>query len=136
TNAHVLADAPLAAKIIVHPGQPDEVVLKPEAAFRDGEEDLVVLVTAPSPKLSALRMGESASLKETDPITAFGFPFGDALAVGGQKHPSVSVSTGKVTAVRKDDKGHVVAIQVDASLNPGNSGGPILDANGELIGVT
>ena len=138
TNAHVLAGASKLSdvKIIVHPGQKDELVLVPEAMFSDKDEDLATVVTSASPKLTALKLGETTNLRETDAVIAFGFPFGDALAMDGKKYPTVSVSTGKVTALRKDPNDRLVSIQVDASLNPGNSGGPVLDSTGAVVGVT
>lgn len=48
--------------------------------------------------------------------------------------PSITVSTGHITALRKAG-GKLATIQLDASLNPGNSGGPIIDAKGDVIGI-
>src|SRR5207302_2023217 len=51
-----------------------------------------------------------------------------------EDYPSISVSTGHVTSLRKV-KGELKIIQLDASLNPGNSGGPVLDEKGRVVAV-
>ena len=66
-------------------------------------------------------------------MTAFGFPFGQALAAKDEL-PSISVSAGQITSLRRK-KGELQMIQIDASLNPGNSGGPLLNDQGQVIGV-
>src|SRR5262249_46356889 len=64
---------------------------------------------------------------------AFGYPFGRMLA-SDNRYPSVSVNTGAITALRRK-AGKLSAIQLDASVNPGNSGGPVVDRKGNLIGI-
>ncbi len=49
--------------------------------------------------------------------------------------PDDSVTAGQVSTLRNDDLGQLFAIQLDGSLQPGNSGGPIVDERGRLIGV-
>lgn len=72
-------------------------------------------------------------LKETDPVMVVGFPLGDALSFK-EGNPSVTVSTGKVTSLRFD-KNVVGRLQIDAKLVPGNSGGPVLNRKGEVVGI-
>ena len=67
------------------------------------------------------------------PICVLGFPFGANLPNAGN-NPSISVSRGAVSSIRDDGLGGSI-IQVDAELNPGHSGGPIVDTKGQLIGV-
>ena len=73
-------------------------------------------------------------MTETQAITSFGFPFGTNLALKGTDYPSVTVTTGRITALRRAGE-QLQQIQVDASLNPGNSGGPIVDEQGHVIGI-
>ena len=65
---------------------------------------------------------------------AFGFPFGKDLSLSNDEYPNVTVSTGHITSLRKI-KGELAAIQVDAQLNPGNSGGPVLNDRGKVVGI-
>jgi|GEM_PF-1722210 len=72
---------------------------------------------------------------ETEPVFVLGFPFGSRLATN-RATPRVSISSGIVTSLRSDLNDQTLLIQTDAAVNPGNSGGPVVDQNGNLIGVT
>ena len=65
--------------------------------------------------------------------SAFGFPL--PFVRFNQGNPTVSVTGGQVSTLRNDDLGQLFALQLDGSLQPGNSGGPIVDSRGFLIGV-
>jgi hypothetical protein len=67
-------------------------------------------------------------------VAAFGYPFGKDLAVNKSQYPNITISLGHITSLRKDG-GVLKKIQLDASLNPGNSGGPVIDARGQVIGI-
>lgn len=79
-------------------------------------------------------MSERATLGVTDPIWVVGFPFGDLLALN-KRNPEVTVTGGHVTSIRHDEKGAAEAVQIDAAVNPGNSGGSLLDSAGDVVGV-
>src|SRR5205085_9900747 len=81
-----------------------------------------------------VELSQAANLKETLPVTVFGFPFGEALAIEAG-NPSITVSKGSVSSVRRNHRDEVVAVQIDGALNPGNSGGPVVDAEGRLVGI-
>ena len=78
--------------------------------------------------------GHELKLTETMPIYLFGFPFGKIMATskGG---PAITVGKGSISSLRKDDNGNLAVVQIDGALNPGNSGGPVVDAQGRLVGV-
>ena len=67
-------------------------------------------------------------------VVAFGFPLAGGPAPGRDGRPSISVNAGSITALRRQE-GRLKEIQLDAELNPGNSGGPVLDGHGKVIGV-
>ena len=68
------------------------------------------------------------------PVCTFGFPFGDVLATS--KHsPAITVGKASISSLRRDDAGEPALVQIDGSLNPGNSGGPMVDVAGRLVGV-
>jgi putative serine protease PepD len=90
----------------------------------------LVKVSVPASKLHALPLGSSAGLKPGQGVVAIGSPFG----LPG------SITAGIVSAVRRtitSPNGARItgAIQTDAALNRGNSGGPLLDSAGKVIGV-
>jgi putative serine protease PepD len=97
----------------------------------DDATDVAVLKVDPAGlKLHPLELGSSGALKVGDELAAIGSPFGYAS----------SLSTGIVSGLDRTieaPNGFTVAhaIQTDAALNPGNSGGPILDADGRVVGV-
>src|SRR5262249_45177315 len=59
---------------------------------------------------------------------------GRSLTVEKQEYPAVSINKGTVTALRRKE-GALHRIQVDVTLNPGNSGGALLDLKGQVLGV-
>jgi trypsin-like peptidase len=93
----------------------------------DVDADLAVLQTSLSvPKTMAIRSSPALRLGES--VIAFGFPLTGALSQGG------NLTTGNVSALAglRDDPKY---IQVTAPVQPGNSGGPLLDGGGNVIGV-
>jgi putative serine protease PepD len=97
----------------------------------DESTDLAVVhIDAPAPLLHPLRLGDSAALAVGDPVVAIGSPFG----------LPETVTSGIVSALHRviDSPNNFSigdAIQTDAAINHGNSGGPLLDASGEVIGI-
>jgi putative serine protease PepD len=97
----------------------------------DSSTDLaVVRVSAPSSVLHPLTLGSSKGLKVGDPVIAIGSPFG----------LSQSVTSGIVSALHRtmDTQTRYTipdSIQTDAPINHGNSGGPLIDRAGRVIGV-
>jgi putative serine protease PepD len=98
----------------------------------DQSTDLAVLkVNAPASKLHPLSLGDSSALQVGDGVVAIGSPFGLAE----------TVTSGIVSALNRDinaTNGYTIsgAIQTDAAINHGNSGGPLLDLAGQVVGIT
>jgi len=97
----------------------------------DPSTDLAVLrVDVSSRALTPLALADSDDVRVGDPVVAIGNPFGlDRTATAG----IVSALQRNVTAPNGSNIDHV--IQTDAPINQGNSGGPLLNARGEVIGV-
>jgi putative serine protease PepD len=97
----------------------------------DASTDLAVIkVNVPSSKLHPLSLGDSSQLGVGDPVVAIGSPFG----------LEETVTSGIVSALHRQmtsPNGFAIAdsIQTDAAINHGNSGGPLLDAGGRVIGI-
>jgi protease Do-like 1, chloroplastic len=95
------------------------------------DNDLAVLqIDAPADKLKPLPVGSSSDLEVGQTVYAIGNPFGQSLTF---THGIVSALDREIHSVT--DRPITGVIQTDASLNPGNSGGPLLDREGRLIGV-
>lgn len=133
TNAHVVEDGHR-FNLILCPGESDERKTTAKVLKVNAGMDLALLQIERPGTLKALELGDVSTLFDTMDLTAFGYPFGQALAMSDKDYPSISVSTGHLTSLRKK-AGEIELIQLDAVLNPGNSGGPVLDSNGRVIGI-
>jgi hypothetical protein len=106
-----------------------------EVLAADPRCDLAVLgVTGIKDLPEPIRYADPPKLAETMAVWTFGFPFGQALATS-KRQPSVTVGKASVSSLRYNDDGELVLVQIDGSLNPGNSGGPVVDSKGRLVGV-
>jgi S1-C subfamily serine protease len=132
---HVRLVAPLFAPAPLEqaPGGPGAFGLQPppEAVVAtDAANDLAVLrADIPADTLAIARLGDSDTVEPGEPALAIGSPF-------GFEH---SITAGIVSAVGRRSGGRRPIrglIQTDAAVNPGSSGGPLLNASGEVIGVT
>ena len=126
TNLHVVIGAP-----------------RLSVTFADGTESAATIVGArPEHDLAVIRartlpddlvpatMRSTAELAPGDPVVAVGFPFGigpsaSAGVISGLKREYISPSGGKLSNL----------IQFDAAVNPGNSGGPLVTNDGEVVGI-
>ena len=83
--------------------------------------------------------GDSTAIEPNDPVQVLGYPFGREVEVAKVKIPDivprVSASKGTVSALRADEGGRGRYIQTNATMNPGNSGGPLVDKEGYVLGV-
>ena len=122
TNNHVIADAN-EVTVIFNDGQK----LKAEVLGKDQKVDVAVLKVKPEKPLKAVKFGDSDKARVGDWVLAVGNPFG----LGG------SVTAGIVSARNRNiDSGpYDNYIQTDASINKGNSGGPLFNMDGEVIGI-
>ncbi|MGQ0614842.1 MAG: S1C family serine protease [Planctomycetaceae bacterium] len=127
TNSHVVQGA-AGIEAELHDGR----TVIADLLGADAATDLAVLrLDLPAP-LPFLQLGDSNALRVGDLVLAVGSPFGLAR----------SVTLGMVGALgrtlRGEDGGRAIegVIQSDAAVNPGNSGGPLLDAEGRVMGIT
>ena len=122
TNFHVINGA---TKMVVHLDENRHAVA--ELVGVDEYTDLAVLKIQADGLLAAT-WGDSNELAQGDPVWAIGSPWG----------LNNSVSFGIVSAVGRDGIGqtrHQELLQTDAAVNPGNSGGALVNAQGELVGI-
>jgi serine protease Do len=122
TNNHVIADADeIAANFN------DGTKLIAQVVGRDEKTDIAVLKVEPAKPLTALAFGNAEVLRVGDWVMAIGNPFG----LGG------TVTVGIVSARNRDINSgpYDNFIQTDAAINRGNSGGPLFNMEGEVIGI-
>jgi hypothetical protein len=122
--------------VVFNSGGKNEQSVTGEVVAADPQYDLAILkvvnVTNPPP---AIELGESTKLTETMPLFILGFPLGEFLATN-KGNPAVTVGKGSVASLRNDEHGELTMVQVDGDMTPGNSGGPVVDSQGRLVGVT
>ena len=135
TNEHVVRGAEKAEIILVlNPSLPGERVLKAKVVRIDKDLDLALLRVENVQDLPSLPLGSVEGVAELSDVVAVGFPLGRFLSPDRKEYPAVSVNAGSVTALRLKGR-ELEHIQIDISLTFGNSGGPVLDENGKVIGV-
>src|ERR1700680_4498391 len=122
TNNHVIADAD-EINVIMNDG----TKIKAELVGVDKKTDLAVLKFKPVKPLVAVKFGDSDKLRLGEWVIAIGNPF----SLGG------TVTAGIVSARNRDIASgpYDNYIQTDAAINRGNSGGPLFNLDGEVIGV-
>jgi serine protease Do len=122
TNNHVIADAD-EINVILNDG----TKIKAELVGVDKKTDLAVLKFKPVKPLIAVKFGDSEKLRLGEWVIAIGNPF----SLGG------TVTAGIVSARNRDINSgpYDSYIQTDASINRGNSGGPLFNLDGDVIGV-
>ncbi|MYN13715.1 Do family serine endopeptidase [Pusillimonas sp. TS35] len=85
----------------------------------------IALIKIDAKDLPALQIGDSKSLKKGQWVLAIGSPFG----------LDSTVTSGIVSAINRDTGDYLPFIQTDVAVNPGNSGGPLIDLAGRVVGV-
>jgi hypothetical protein len=134
TNEHVVRQGTEAVTLVLNAGLKTQKVFKAKVIRRDKALDLALLKVDGDEKVAALELGSDKDLGELTELIACGFPFGRALSRQGE-YPAISINVGSVTSLRRDKEGELHRIQLDAALNPGNSGGPVLDRGGKVVGM-
>jgi S1-C subfamily serine protease len=124
TNAHVVE-----AATEIQVTFSDNQTVSATAVGKDTDTDLALL-RVNEDDLQPLELGDSSTVQVGDPTIAIGNPFGLER----------TLTTGVVSALQRRltaPSGFTIddVIQTDAALNPGNSGGPLLDASGRVIGI-
>src|ERR1700738_3326404 len=122
TNNHVISEADEVTVILN-----DGTRLKAELIGKDQKTDLALLRVKPDKPLKAVKFGESEKLRLGEWVIDIGNPF----SLGG------SVTAGIVSARNRDINSgpYDNYIQTDASINRGNSGGPLFNLDGEVVGI-
>ena len=127
TNYHVVQGRSSAIRVVMH----DQTSYMARPVGGSARHDLAVLrIDAPADSLRPVRLGDSDRVRVGQNAYAIGNPFGY----------SATLTTGIISALSRQIEGltgDIIedVIQVDAAINTGNSGGPLLDSRGRLIGI-
>jgi S1-C subfamily serine protease len=127
TNAHVVEGAN-SIQVSLYDGS----TLDADLVGRSSGDDVALIQARNAKGLEPVKFGRSAALQVGDDVVAVG----NALNLGA----TPTVTTGIVSALNRDitaDNGETLSdlIQTDAAINHGNSGGPLVDAQGEVVGI-
>jgi serine protease Do len=124
TNHHVVGRRRHAVRVLLA----DDRQFEGEVLAVDEEVDLA-LIRIPASALPAAAIGDSTTLRVGELVAALGHPWGQRSAA------SAGVVSSLPTARTQGRRGLVPLIHTDARLAPGNSGGPLLNAAGEVVGI-
>jgi putative serine protease PepD len=139
TNNHVVANARNGAKlqVVLNDGR----IYQATVVGTDPSTDLAVIkMTQPPNDLTPATLGTSSSVSVGDPVMAVGNPLGLAGTVttgivSATDRPTTAMSGSQDPTRGQGERVVTNAIQTDAAVNPGNSGGALVNARGEVIGI-
>jgi S1-C subfamily serine protease len=107
-------------------------------AASDSALDLALLSMSAA-NVPYLALGDSDAISPGQPTQALGFPFGQQLSLdsgpSARAIPEITTTSGTISAVRSTADTERRYLQVSANVNPGNSGGPLIDRDGFVVGV-
>jgi S1-C subfamily serine protease len=139
TNAHVVgmlspsAPPPTKIEVIFNSGLPDEKNYTGTVFGVDRDSDLALLRITNVPAGQALpeplQVVTAEGLIETQKVYVFGFPLGESLG------KAITVSPSAISSLRRAPGGEIERVQVNGGMQPGNSGGPVVDDKGNVVGV-
>lgn len=127
TNAHVLGNAP-SAQVTLFDGSTRDAVLVGGVPA----DDIALIAMVDPPSLIPADLGNSADTRVGDSVVAIG----NALGLGGTPSVTLGIVSAKDRIIQAP--GNLVLenlIQTDAAINRGNSGGPLLNARGQVVGI-
>ena len=125
TNHHVV-DRASGVKVTMHDG----VEYKAKVIGSDATNDVALLKIEEAVTLQAVEIGSSDALRVGDQVVAIGNPLGELTS---------TLTVGYVSAKERDvttDGTTINMIQTDAAINSGNSGGPLFNSQGQVVGIT
>lgn len=107
----------------------DETLYQGKLAWSKPEKDIAVVKIQPKKRLRAVSFGSSKKVTVGERVFAIGNPFGfdHTLTTG--------VISGKNRNIATEEHRYDVVLQTDTALNPGNSGGPLFNSKGKVIGI-
>lgn len=130
TNHHVV-DENIAVMVFLSDGRG----FRAQVIGRDRQGDLALLKINSASALPFLSFGDSAKLSRGQFCLVAGNPLARGALMPTLREPTMSFSAGVISALHQFRQGYNDAIVIDAAVNPGNSGGALVNKNGALIGI-
>jgi WD40 repeat protein len=135
TNAHVVGDANT-VKITFNSGETGEFSIDGAVIACDPKRDLaIVKINSSKLPVPLTIFTDEKKLKKEMPLYALGFPLGKFFSDAPGKNPSVTITQGILNDLLRNDNGVLSDIQFNADINFGNSGGPVVNRDGQVIAV-
>jgi S1-C subfamily serine protease len=132
TNKHVVADTEATYQVLTYDKKKYDV----EKIYRDPLNDLAIIKISAKEKLKPLKLGDSSKIKLGQLVIAIGTPLGEFT---NTVTSGIISGLGRGITAGSPLEGYVEkldnVIQTDAAISPGNSGGPLLNSSGEVIGI-
>lgn len=126
TNYHVIKNA---EDIIVHIGGQNQTNYEAKITGQDPFTDLAVIKIISNEKFTAAALGDSNQVKVGDWVLAIGAPYSLEQTV------TAGIISAQKQNLEIEGKTYTNLIQTDAAINKGNSGGPLINTKGEVIGI-
>ena len=114
-------------EVVVQSGTPQAQTFPARVVGQDPGKDLAILEVEGAFAPDPLKVSDTSHLRETHDLYAFGFPLGERLG------EEITVTRTSVSSLRRGPRGQ--EIQLHGGLIPGNSGGPVTDTSGRVVGV-
>ncbi|HKC28096.1 MAG TPA: trypsin-like peptidase domain-containing protein [Jatrophihabitans sp.] len=132
TNNHVVAPAAESSDATIVVTFSNEATAKAQIVGRDPTSDLAV-IKVPNDQLTVAQLGDSTGVAVGDPVIAIGSPLG----LQGTVTAGIISALDRPVRVTADDgtTAYINAIQTDAPINHGNSGGPLVNSSGAVVGI-
>jgi len=128
TNYHVIHNEGK-IEVVTESGTPQARTFLAHPKFHDAGKDLAVIEVEGAPAPDILKVADTLALRETHEVYTFGFPLGERL---GQE---ITVNKTTVSSIRAGGDRQRREVQLNGGIERGNSGGPVTDAAGRVIGV-
>lgn len=136
TSDRVVIGAEIGRKMtmVTSAGTGSESSVTATVAHLDRLNKLALLFAPDAAGPASVSLGDDTSLRETKPVTVFGYGFGNSTAVRTKKYTAIAVNVGRI-ATLSGNRRAPTSIQAEIQTGPGRLGGPMVTDDGKLIGV-
>ncbi len=127
--------------VVTDSGTDDEQIYRAQVLYQNEQADMAVMQVEDedgeflkTPHFLRFRPSKEVGVQMK--AWCLGFPGGDQRRTSDDNHPVIAVTMGNVVKLPRSATGRLIGIVTDVLANPGNSGGPFIDVDGRLVGIT